>query len=95
MWQPIASFSSEVEKEYRERVAKCANSEPLTMMAYSDLRSYLPENNLTKVDRSSMLNSLEVRVPLIDLAVVDYALQIPPELLMQRGQTKSLLKKGV
>ncbi len=84
---------SEVEKEYRERVAKCANSEPLTMMAYSDLRSYLPENNLTKVDRSSMLNSLEVRVPLIDLEVVDYALQIPPELLMQKGQTKSLLRK--
>jgi asparagine synthase (glutamine-hydrolysing) len=84
---------SGVEEEYRKRVAKCANSEPLTMMAYSDLRSYLPENNLTKVDRSSMLNSLEVRVPLIDLEVVDYALQIPPELLMQQGQTKSLLRK--
>ncbi|HKY60812.1 MAG TPA: asparagine synthase (glutamine-hydrolyzing) [Gemmatimonadota bacterium] len=60
---------------------------------YVDLRSYLVDNCLVKVDRMSMACSLEARVPLLDHELVELAFQIPPELKVDRGRTKILLKR--
>jgi asparagine synthase (glutamine-hydrolysing) len=45
-----------------------------------DILSYLPEDNLTKVDRTSMANSLEVRVPLLDVEMLKLAARVPARL---------------
>lgn len=60
---------------------------------YVDLRSYLVDNCLVKVDRMSMACSLEARVPLLDHELVELAFRIPAELKVRRGRTKVLLKR--
>ncbi|MDY6903900.1 MAG: asparagine synthase (glutamine-hydrolyzing) [Thermodesulfobacteriota bacterium] len=65
----------------------------LTQQQYLDLKTYLPGDILTKVDRMSMLVSLEARVPFLDHKVVEFAATIPPHLLVQKNDPKYLLKK--
>jgi asparagine synthase (glutamine-hydrolysing) len=60
---------------------------------YVDVRSYLSDNILTKVDRMSMAVSLETRVPLLDRELVELAFQIPGSLKVHRGKLKILLKR--
>jgi asparagine synthase (glutamine-hydrolysing) len=59
---------------------------------YVDLRSYLVDNCLVKVDRMSMACSLEVRVPLLDMEVVRHGLTLPARYKMAGASTKVLLK---
>jgi asparagine synthase (glutamine-hydrolysing) len=58
-----------------------------------DLRTYLVGNNLTRVDRASMAHGLEVRVPMLDHRVVEFAFGLPPELVSAQGGGKPLLRK--
>jgi len=60
-----------------------------------DLTSYLPLDILTKVDRMSMAHSLEVRVPLLDHKVVEFAAKIPPDMLLRRGKSKQILRRAM
>ena len=67
----------------------------LSAAQYLDLHSYLPLDILTKVDRMSMAHSLEVRVPLLDHKLVEFAATIPPELNLNGSSGKQLFKKGM
>ncbi len=62
-------------------------------MMYIDQMSYLPGNNLVKVDRASMAASLETRVPLLDHRVIEYAWQLPLSYKINGDQKKWILKK--
>jgi asparagine synthase (glutamine-hydrolysing) len=59
-----------------------------------DLRFYLAENILPKVDAMSMAGSLEARVPYLDNEVLDLALAIPSELKLRRGVRKWILRQA-
>jgi asparagine synthase (glutamine-hydrolysing) len=60
-----------------------------------DLHNYLPLDILTKVDRMSMAHSLEVRVPLLDHTLVEFAATVPPELNLNGVGGKGLFKKAM
>jgi asparagine synthase (glutamine-hydrolysing) len=69
------------------------SNDPLSKIFYLDLKTYLVDDILTKVDRASMANSLEVRVPLLDHRVIEFAYSLPLDLKLHNGRRKYLLKK--
>lgn len=58
-----------------------------------DFKSYLPDNILTKVDRASMLASLEVRAPYLDKRVLDFSAKLPVHWKVHGKERKVLLRK--
>ena len=65
----------------------------LSQLQDLDIKTYLPGDILTKVDRMSMANSLEARVPLLDHPLVEFACSLPPNLRLRAGTTKYLFKR--
>ena len=63
-------------------------------MQYVDAHAYLTDDILVKVDKASMINSLETRAPLLDQYLVEYASSLPSTLRMRDGRLKYLLKKA-
>ena len=61
-------------------------------MMISDFNSYLPDDILCKVDRSSMHYSLELRSPFLDKDLIHYAVNIPSKYNVHRGKSKILIK---
>jgi asparagine synthase (glutamine-hydrolysing) len=58
-----------------------------------DFANYLAEDILVKVDRASMLNSLELRAPLLDYRLIEFAFGKVPSYLKATGQDKKILLK--
>ncbi len=76
-------------------LARAAGASGIERMLYLDLKGYLGEGVLSKVDRASMACSLEVRVPLLDRRVVELAASLPPELKLRGWTTKYILKRAL
>ncbi len=76
-----------------ERFNHPRDASPLQRTQYTDLGFALPDDMLTKVDRMSMLTSLEVRVPLLDHRVVEFGYHLPDHLKLRGRTTKHLLKQ--
>jgi asparagine synthase (glutamine-hydrolysing) len=69
--------------------------DPLSLVQYLDLKTYLPGDILTKVDRASMAHSLEVRVPMLDHALVEWMSGLAPERKLAGTEGKYLLKRAL
>jgi asparagine synthase (glutamine-hydrolysing) len=67
--------------------------DPLSRVLYLDSKTYLPGDILTKVDRMSMLTSLEVRVPILDHLFLEWVTGLPPEWKMRGKKQKYILTK--
>jgi asparagine synthase (glutamine-hydrolysing) len=74
-------------------IERAPAKDPLSRLLYLDSKTYLPGDILTKVDRMSMLTSLEVRVPILDHVFLEWATSLTPEWKMRGGKQKYILKK--
>ncbi|MDR2010819.1 MAG: asparagine synthase (glutamine-hydrolyzing) [Bacteroidales bacterium] len=87
---PEFIFSNDLEQDYRSFIRKLTPEEE---QAIFDIRYYLKDDLLVKVDRASMRYALEVRVPLLDHRIVEFALNVDPKLKMHGEVQKYLLKQ--
>ncbi len=67
----------------------------MTLLQYLDLRLYLQEAILVKVDRASMACSLEVRAPFLDYELVEFVMGLPSRLKLKGFTSKYILKKAM
>jgi asparagine synthase (glutamine-hydrolysing) len=93
------SFKSELQgykasEVMRRYAANAPVSDALSLSQYLDMKVYLPGDILTKVDRTSMAHSLEVRVPLLDHEFVEWVAQLPADLKLRKGISKYIFKKA-
>jgi asparagine synthase (glutamine-hydrolysing) len=79
----------------RGHAAKSPTRHPLSLVQYLDMKTYLPGDILTKVDRASMAHALEVRVPLLDHRLVEWISTLPPELKLRGREGKYVFKKAM
>lgn len=75
--------------------ARSPTREPLARVQYLDIKTYLVGDILTKVDRASMAHALEVREPLLDHKLVEWASRLPASLKLQGGEGKYVFKKAM
>ena len=82
--------------EIMRKYAKSApTNDPLKLIQYLDLKTWLPGDILTKVDRASMANSLEVRSPLLDHSFVEWAFAINSKDNIRGMEGKYAFKKAL
>lgn len=68
--------------------------DPVSRMMFTDVQTYMAEDILTKVDRMTMAHALEVRSPLLDYRVVEFACRLPREFKIQARTTKRILRRA-
>jgi asparagine synthase (glutamine-hydrolysing) len=83
------------ERFWQDIVAQRSGADLLNDLMATDAQMNLVDDMLTKVDRMSMANSLEVRVPLLDQELVEYVAALPSSYKFHHWQLKTLLKEAV
>jgi asparagine synthase (glutamine-hydrolysing) len=82
---PLAAF--------RRAYDACGSADPLDRALYVDVKTYLVDDIMTKVDRMSMAVSLEAREPLLDHRLLEFVASIPSALKLKDGRSKYLLRR--
>lgn len=79
---------------FERHAQRSGTDDPLALIQYLDLKTYLVGDINTKVDRASMAHSLEVRDPLMDPPLVEWLASLPSSLKLRKGEGKFLLKRA-
>ena len=80
---------------FARHAERAGTEDPLALVQYIDMHTYLVGDINTKVDRASMAHSLEVREPLMDHEIVEWLATLPSSIKMRGGESKFLLKKAM
>lgn len=93
VWKSLAGYDSvEVLQAHYDRAN---TTDLLSRIQYVDIKTYLVDDILVKVDRASMANSLEVRCPLLDHKLMELIAQMPSGLKLHNGRGKYIFKKAL
>jgi len=97
-------FSSQLKTElqgyqavdvFKRHLQNAPTDDAMSMVQYLDIKTYLPGDILTKVDRASMAHALEVRVPLLDHQLVEWMAGLNPGLKLKGREGKYIFKKSL
>jgi asparagine synthase (glutamine-hydrolysing) len=78
---------------FRLAYASCPSPDPVDRALYVDVKTYLVDDIMTKVDKMSMAVSLESREPLLDHKLLEFAATVPTSLKLKNGRSKYLLRR--
>lgn len=95
-WQEPSSIQRgaiDAQDRVAEILADCGDMSLLDRMMLADQVTYLPDDLLAKADRASMAVSLEMRVPLLDHRVLEFAWRLPRHLRIRERQGKWILRQ--
>jgi len=92
-----ADFAQAIDREHslepvRELQAHVRGQNTLDAMLYIDTKTWLPDDLLVKADKMTMANSVELRVPLLDHKVLEFAASLPPNFKLKGFNLKYILK---
>ena len=93
-------FASSINRErslepVRRLQSKVRDRNQLDAMLYIDTKTWLPDELLIKADKMTMANSVELRVPLLDHKVLEFAASLPSNFKLNGFKTKYLLKRAL
>lgn len=98
----IVSLSGETLAHYRTPFDVVAGAyeesktwDPLSQMQYTDIMHWMPGNILLKADKMSMAHSLEVRMPILDVKIAEFAAKIPAHMRVTKHTTKYVLREAM
>lgn len=89
----LAGYSAQ--EVFKRHARNSATDDPLALIQYLDMKTYLVGDINTKVDRASMAHSLEVREPLMDHELIEWMATIPSNLKVRGQEGKFLFKKAM
>jgi asparagine synthase (glutamine-hydrolysing) len=95
-----ADFGKSIDKEYtvepiRKLFSTVKNQSVLDQMLYIDTKTWLPDDLLIKADKMTMANSLELRVPLLDHRLLEFAASLPPHYKLKGFTLKYIWKRAL
>ena len=90
----LESFLHDPYEDYAQYYKAVEGCDPLNQFLYVDMKTWLADDILVKVDRSSMAHSLEVRAPFLDRRLVEFAAKLPVNLKLNGREKKYFLKKS-
>ena len=85
----IPTRTTIVERFWRRGRARLPGADLLQKMTYLELKNRLAELLLMRVDKMTMANSVEARVPFLDSELVEFALALPPEMKVRDGRAST------
>jgi asparagine synthase (glutamine-hydrolysing) len=93
-----SDFAQSVDKKFSSHVAtkhfrNAQHAGPLGKMLYTDTKTWLPDDLLIKADKMTMANSIELRVPLLDHKILEFAASLPQNLKVRGFTTEYIAKK--
>jgi asparagine synthase (glutamine-hydrolysing) len=81
-------------KEHRRHFSRVTKAAPLNRLLYVDMKTFLPCLNLSYTDKTSMAANLEVRVPFLNVEMVELAARMPASLKLHGLKRKYILKRA-
>ena len=88
LWKDSSFLSDEIEKRSVEKI----KANDVKQINFFDLTTYLPGQLLTKIDRTSMMHSLEIRSPFLDYKLAEFVYNLPEKYKMDKKSGKIILK---
>jgi asparagine synthase (glutamine-hydrolysing) len=82
-------------KPVRELQQRVRGQNTLDAMLYIDTKTWLPDDLLIKADKMTMANSIELRVPLLDHKILEFAASLPPKFKLNGFNLKYILKRAL
>ncbi|HYO98911.1 MAG TPA: asparagine synthase (glutamine-hydrolyzing) [Pyrinomonadaceae bacterium] len=89
-----ATRDADAYREHRRHFARARSAAPLNRLLYVDLKTFLPCLNLAYTDKTSMAATLEVRVPFLNVELVELAARMPVNLKLRGLKRKYILKRA-